>query len=147
MSLLGTLTELQPELSSVMLSSPGLGPALEFSLLHTPEKLVRKEVSTGVLRMAISLRKKSKVCTLLRLSSCYMCTHTRALCLHVLYWSVGERLVGFSWLVKARATEGTVTAAVVDGVCKRDSVKGCCAPLCTRGLSTKGLSVGVESTS
>lgn len=61
MSLLGTLTELQPELSSVMLSSPGLGPALEFSLLHTPEKLVRKEVSTGVLRMAVSLRKKSKV--------------------------------------------------------------------------------------
>lgn len=61
MSLLGTLTELQPELSSVMLSSPGLGPALEFSLLHTPEKLVRKEVSIGVLRMAISLRKKSKV--------------------------------------------------------------------------------------
>eukprot|EP00903_Cladosiphon_okamuranus_P019913 g18301.t2 len=60
MSLLGTLTELQPELSSVMLSSPGLGPALEFSLLHTPEKLVRKEVSTGVLRMALSLRKKSK---------------------------------------------------------------------------------------
>eukprot|EP00752_Nemacystus_decipiens_P004045 g3704.t1 len=60
MSLLGTLTEFQPELSSVMLSSPGLGPALEFSLLHTPEKLVRKEVSTGVLRMAISLRKKSK---------------------------------------------------------------------------------------
>jgi len=61
MSLLGTLTELQPELSSVMLSSPGLGPALEFSLLHTPERLVRKEVSTGVLRMALSLRKKSKV--------------------------------------------------------------------------------------
>ncbi|CAM9534532.1 unnamed protein product, partial [Ectocarpus sp. 8 AP-2014] len=60
MSLLGTLTELQPELSSVMLSSPGLGPALEFSLLHTPEKLVRREVSTGVLRMAISLRKTSK---------------------------------------------------------------------------------------
>ncbi|CAB1113461.1 unnamed protein product [Ectocarpus sp. CCAP 1310/34] len=61
MSLLCTLTELQPELSSVMLSSPGLGPALEFSLLHTPEKLVRREVSTGVLRMAISLRKTSKV--------------------------------------------------------------------------------------
>lgn len=61
MSLLGTLTELQPELSSVMLSSPGLGPALEFSLLHTPEKLVRTEVSKGVLRMAVSLRKKSKV--------------------------------------------------------------------------------------
>lgn len=62
LSLLGTLTELQPGLSEVMLSSPGLGPALEFSLLHTPERLVRKEVSAGVLRMAISLRSTSKVC-------------------------------------------------------------------------------------
>lgn len=61
MSLLAALTELEPELCSVMLSSPGLGPALEFSLLHTPEKLVRREVSTGVLRMAIQLRETSKV--------------------------------------------------------------------------------------
>ncbi|CAM9482017.1 unnamed protein product [Scytosiphon promiscuus] len=60
MSLLAALTELEPELCSVMLSSPGLGPALEFSLLHTPEKLVRREVSTGVLRMAVQLREKSK---------------------------------------------------------------------------------------
>lgn len=59
LALLGTLTELQPGLSEVMLGSPGLGPALEFSLLHTPERLVRKEVSAGVLRMAISLRSAS----------------------------------------------------------------------------------------
>lgn len=61
LSLLGTLTELEPGLSEVMLSSPGLGPALGFSLLHTPERLVRKEVSAGVLGMAISLRLTSKV--------------------------------------------------------------------------------------
>lgn len=86
MSLLGTLTELQPELSSVMLSSPGLGPALEFSLLHTPEKLVRKEVSTGVLRMAVSLRKTSKVLT--QTVSCrvdrYLNTHAHCGCSFVL---------------------------------------------------------------
>ncbi len=84
MSLLGTLTELQPELSSVMLSSPGLGPALEFSLLHTPEKLVRKEVSSGVLRMAISLRKKSKVSQRLR----FLLSHaTRTLSHHAMCMS------------------------------------------------------------
>lgn len=64
LSLLGTLTDLQPGLSEVMLSSAGLGPALEFSLLHTPEKLVRREVSAGVLRMALALRPTSKVCAL-----------------------------------------------------------------------------------
>lgn len=61
LSLLGTLTDLQPGLSEVMLSSPGLGPTLEFSLLHTPDKFVRTEVSAGVLRMAIALRHTSKV--------------------------------------------------------------------------------------
>lgn len=60
LSLLGALTELRPELSEVMLSSAGLGPALEFSLLHTHDNLVRKEVSTGVLRMALSLRPTSQ---------------------------------------------------------------------------------------
>lgn len=61
MSLLGTLAELQPGLSEVLLSSPGLGPALEFSLLHTPERLVRAKVSSGVTRMALTLRSTSQV--------------------------------------------------------------------------------------
>ena len=61
MSLLGTLAELQPGLSGVLLSSPGLGPALEFSLLHTPERLVRAKVSSGVIRMVLTLRSTSQV--------------------------------------------------------------------------------------
>lgn len=79
MSLLGTLTELQPGLSEVMLSSPGLGPALEFSLLHTPEKLVRKGVAGGVLRMARDLRPSSKVLSAVRtvVPACWLGTYLR----------------------------------------------------------------------
>ena len=115
MSLLGTLTKLQPELSSVMLSSPGLGPALEFSLLHTPENLVRKEVSTGVLRMAISLRKKSKVCTTEAMPIAW--THATRICFtHSAVWVVEVTDWLVSWVAKETDERGT-GALVFHGVC------------------------------
>lgn len=61
MYILQTLTTLEPSLSGVMLSSKCLGAALEYSLLHTSEELVRTEVARGVLRIAISLRDTSQV--------------------------------------------------------------------------------------
>lgn len=62
MYLLEALTMLQPGLSGVMLGSKCLGAALEYSLLHTREELVRQEVARGVLKIAIALRETSQVC-------------------------------------------------------------------------------------
>lgn len=60
MYLLRALTMLEPGLSGIMLGSKCLGSALEYSLLHTREDLVRHEVARGV--FALSLRETSQVC-------------------------------------------------------------------------------------
>jgi ubiquitin C-terminal hydrolase len=56
MSLLVALTVFQPSLVDTFLQFPDLSQALLFGLVHTPESLVRKEVSSGVYRMAERLR-------------------------------------------------------------------------------------------
>lgn len=63
MALLCALAQLEPGLSEVIVSSPCLGSALSFSLLRTPELLVRKKVAEGVMNMAqMKLDKPSQVC-------------------------------------------------------------------------------------
>ncbi|CAM9113487.1 unnamed protein product [Discosporangium mesarthrocarpum] len=60
MTILVTLALHKPELLDVILNYPHLGSTLEYSLLSTPEKMVRKEVAAGVLRMAHELRSSAK---------------------------------------------------------------------------------------
>lgn len=70
MALLCALAQLEPGLSEVIVSSPCLGSALSFSLLRTPELLVRKKVAEGVMNMAqIKIDKPSQVCPTLVRSS------------------------------------------------------------------------------
>lgn len=61
MYLLQALAMSEPVLSGVMLSSNCLGAALEYSLLHTRENLVRQEVAKGVMNIAVALRETSQV--------------------------------------------------------------------------------------
>lgn len=61
MYLLQALAMVEPRLSGVMLGSKCLGAALEYSLLHTRENLVRQEVAKGVMNIAVALRETSQV--------------------------------------------------------------------------------------